>query len=75
MAEFSDLPATEALKLLRHLPSSAIKASRIPLAYKDAAKKAGAELLAKRIYEEARRSETVVILVAVPKAKAEALLR
>ncbi len=75
MTEFPDLPATEALKLLRQLPTPAIKASRIPLAYKDAAKKVGCELLAKRICEEARRSEIIVIIASMPKAKAEALLR
>ncbi len=75
MTEFPDLPATEALKLLRQMPTPAIKASRIPLAYKDAAKKAGSELLAKRVYEEARRSEVVVIIASIPKARAEGLLR
>ncbi len=75
MAEFPTLPAMEALKLLRCLPAPAIRASRIPLAYKDDAKKAGSERLAKAIYEEARKSEVVVILAAVPKARAGALLR
>ena len=75
MAEFPVMTVTEALKLLRQLPTSSIKASRIPLAFKDSAKKAGSELLAKAICEEARRSEVVVIVALVPKAKVEALLR
>jgi hypothetical protein len=45
------------------------------LAFKDSAKKAGSELLAKRLCEEARRSDVVVIVLSVPKAKAEAMPR
>ncbi|MCG3772182.1 MAG: hypothetical protein JW384_03387 [Nitrosomonadaceae bacterium] len=61
-----------ALTLLRQIPSQKIKAQLFSLSVKDSAKKGIAATLAAEIVKLAAKSDVVVLVAEIPKAKADA---